>query len=186
MESFAAKVNDWYKALHLACLWGVLAKFLKSLFSFEICKQNKNFLNFKFIYPFVRNIPSLYPLKTLEHRKVFWCFQGVKKDALKTNGLNTIMLSFFSNQWSTEIRPLLYLFKHIYTFFSIAPNCAFWSQRKRSMSPLLLARSLRFNAVLTVAFLAWTKTITWDKTFFSLNNFNNQTYMQDSEVWWFI
>ena len=29
--------------------------------------------------PFVPNAPFLYPLKTSENRKVFWCFQGVEK-----------------------------------------------------------------------------------------------------------
>ena len=28
---------------------------------------------------FVPNVPFLYPLKALEKRKVFWCFQGVEK-----------------------------------------------------------------------------------------------------------
>ena len=29
--------------------------------------------------PFFPNAPFLYPLKTLENRKFFWCFQGVEK-----------------------------------------------------------------------------------------------------------
>ena len=29
------------------------------------------------VNPFVRNAPFLYPLKTSENCKVFWCFQGV-------------------------------------------------------------------------------------------------------------
>ena len=29
------------------------------------------------INPFVPNAPFLYPLKKLENRKVFWCFQGL-------------------------------------------------------------------------------------------------------------
>ena len=32
-----------------------------------------------YINPFVSNAPFLYPLKTSENRKVFWCFQRVKK-----------------------------------------------------------------------------------------------------------
>ena len=31
------------------------------------------------INPFVPSAPFLYPLKTSEKRKVFWCFQGVEK-----------------------------------------------------------------------------------------------------------
>ena len=32
-----------------------------------------------FINPFIPNAPFLYPLKTSENCKVFWCFQGVDK-----------------------------------------------------------------------------------------------------------
>ena len=39
------------------------------------------------IKPFVLSAPLLYPVKTSENRKVFWCFQGVEKDALRTNEL---------------------------------------------------------------------------------------------------
>ena len=43
--------------------------------------------------PFVPNAPFLYPLKTSENRKVFWCFHGVEKGTLETNGL----MGFASN-----------------------------------------------------------------------------------------
>ena len=33
-----------------------------------------------FFNPFVPNALFLYPLKTSESRKVFWCFQGVSKE----------------------------------------------------------------------------------------------------------
>ena len=36
---------------------------------------------------FIPNAPFLYPLKTSENRKLFWCFQGVEKGTLQTNGL---------------------------------------------------------------------------------------------------
>ena len=36
----------------------------------------------KWINPFVPNAPFLYPLKTSENRKVFWCFQGVEKGCI--------------------------------------------------------------------------------------------------------
>ena len=47
------------------------------------------------VNPFVPNAPFLYPLKTSENRKFFWCFNrkvfcffsGVKKGVLGTNGL---------------------------------------------------------------------------------------------------
>ena len=32
--------------------------------------------------PFAPNAPFLYPLKTSENRKVFWCFQGVEKGCI--------------------------------------------------------------------------------------------------------
>ena len=32
--------------------------------------------------PFVPNASFLYPLKTSENRKIFWCFQGVKKKCI--------------------------------------------------------------------------------------------------------
>ena len=31
------------------------------------------------VNPFVPSAPFLYPLKTSENLKVFWCFQGVEK-----------------------------------------------------------------------------------------------------------
>ena len=34
------------------------------------------------INPFVPNAPFLYPLKTSENCKVFWCFQGVEKGCI--------------------------------------------------------------------------------------------------------
>ena len=33
--------------------------------------------------PFIPNAPFLYPLKTSENRKVFWCFQGVEKGYIR-------------------------------------------------------------------------------------------------------
>ena len=34
------------------------------------------------VNPFVPNAPFLYPLKTSEKLKVFWCFQGVEKGCI--------------------------------------------------------------------------------------------------------
>ena len=39
-------------------------------------------LHIKNINPFVPNALFLYPLKTSENRKVFWCFQGVEKGCI--------------------------------------------------------------------------------------------------------
>ena len=55
------------------------------------CKTWKNFVTTKklnlhgfigYINPFSPNAPFLYPLKTSENRKVFWCFQGVDKGCI--------------------------------------------------------------------------------------------------------
>ena len=34
------------------------------------------------INSFVPNAPFMYPLKTSENHKVFWCFQGVEKGCI--------------------------------------------------------------------------------------------------------
>ena len=36
----------------------------------------------EFNLAFVPSLPFLYPLKTSENRKVFWCFQGVEKGCI--------------------------------------------------------------------------------------------------------
>ena len=41
---------------------------------------------------FVPNVPFLYPLKTSENRKVFWCFQGVEKVYIGNKWVKTIYL----------------------------------------------------------------------------------------------
>ena len=38
--------------------------------------------------PLVPNAPFLYPLKTSENRKFFWCFQGVDEGCIGNEGLN--------------------------------------------------------------------------------------------------
>ena len=40
------------------------------------------------VNPFVPNAPFLYPLKTSENRKVFWCFQGVDKGCIGNKRVN--------------------------------------------------------------------------------------------------
>ena len=46
-----------------------------------------------FFNPFVPKVPFLYPLKTSENRKVFWCFQGVEKGCI---GNKRVKLDIFS------------------------------------------------------------------------------------------
>ena len=35
------------------------------------------------VHPFLPNAPFLYPLKTIENRKIFLCFQGVEKGCIE-------------------------------------------------------------------------------------------------------
>ena len=44
--------------------------------------------------PFVPNVLFLYPLKTSENLKVFWCFQGVEKGCI---GNEQVKIHFFQN-----------------------------------------------------------------------------------------
>ena len=59
----------------------------------------------KDIDPFVANAPFLCPLKTSENRKIV-CFQGVRKDVLRKNGLMMVIkliLQVFSLLWSSML-----------------------------------------------------------------------------------
>ena len=40
------------------------------------------------INPFVPNAPFLFPLKTSENRKFFWCFQEVEKGCIGNKWVN--------------------------------------------------------------------------------------------------
>ena len=44
---------------------------------------------------FVPNAPFLYPLKTSENRKVFWCFQGLEKGCIGNKWVNPTGIYFF-------------------------------------------------------------------------------------------
>ena len=45
--------------------------------------KNKTFLEIVLLFnPFVPNAPFLYPLKTSQNRKIFWCFQEVEKGCI--------------------------------------------------------------------------------------------------------
>ena len=58
--------------------------------------QQKDFLIYRNIQdiflnainPFIPNAPFLYPLKTSENHKVFWCFQGAKKGCIGNEWVN--------------------------------------------------------------------------------------------------
>ena len=50
---------------------------------------NKRCLNPMF-NQFILNAPFLYPLKTSENRKVFWCFQGLGKECISNEWLKLL------------------------------------------------------------------------------------------------
>ena len=54
---------------------------LETLFSLSVkfCNHLQRSGRYTSINPFVPNWPFLYPLKTSENRKVFWCFQEIEK-----------------------------------------------------------------------------------------------------------
>ena len=58
--------------------------------------------------PFVPNAPFLYPLKTSENLKVFWCFQGVEKRCIGNKWVKLLfrhrsnLKFFFSSAMSEE------------------------------------------------------------------------------------
>ena len=52
---------------------------------------NEIWINDQEFNPFVPSAPFLYPLKTLENRKVFWCFQGVEKKCIGNEWVNRLL-----------------------------------------------------------------------------------------------
>ena len=50
-----------------------------------------------YINPFVPNTIFLYPLKTSEDRKVFWCFQRVEKGCIENKWVNWSDISVFGS-----------------------------------------------------------------------------------------
>ena len=65
-------------------------------------------LNFN---PFVPNAPFLYPLKSSENRKVFWCFQGVEKGCIRNEWVkwNWLYKIFFFNVFESFREQLLWI-----------------------------------------------------------------------------
>ena len=95
---------------------------------------------FWFLNPFVPNEPFLYPLKTLESHKVFWCLQGLDKGCMGMNGLTpaavcyAVKFSFFriasatalciqrniqdpiKYLWYSLVTVITYLFRSLFLF----------------------------------------------------------------------
>ena len=57
---------NWYRSFTLIKSFG-------NIFKCNLCRSSE------IISSFVSSKPFLYPLKTSENRKAFWCFQGVEK-----------------------------------------------------------------------------------------------------------
>ena len=59
------------------------------------------------VNPFFPNAPFLYPLKILESRKVFWCFQGVEKRCIGSKWVQRICSVWQLNTASNHCQVLL-------------------------------------------------------------------------------
>ena len=70
---------------------GLLLKIAGSWFDTKRHFEESKELFLDFIDPFVPSAPFLYLLKTLGNLIVFYCFQGVEKGCLGTNGLMNVV-----------------------------------------------------------------------------------------------
>ena len=66
--------------------------------------------------PFVSNASFLYPLKTSENSKVFWCFQGVERGCIGNKWFKVTSCAQrvnirYQNSWSLLSKILLYFWK---------------------------------------------------------------------------
>ena len=53
-------------------------------------------ISLKCVNPFLPNVPFLYPLKTSENRKVFWCFQEVEKRYIENKWVKVLWIFLLS------------------------------------------------------------------------------------------
>ena len=58
--------------------------------------------NLSFLNPFVPNAPFVYPLKTSENHKVFWCFHGVEKRCIGNEWVNLTAERYFNIYFQSE------------------------------------------------------------------------------------
>ena len=65
-----------YKIITSLNRWHVLFNYYGTL------RENVLILLLLYFNPFAPNAPILYPLKTLENHRVFWCFLGVEKGCI--------------------------------------------------------------------------------------------------------
>ena len=62
----------------------------------------------KHINPIVSNPPFLYPLKILESRQVFWCFQGVGKECIGNEWINKALIKEERESYGRKLRLIYY------------------------------------------------------------------------------
>ena len=67
-------------------------------------------INLVEINPFVPNAPFLYPLKTSENRKVFWCFQRVEKGCIGNEWVK------FKNLINLKLNFLIYFILYFISY----------------------------------------------------------------------
>ena len=91
---FPVMKHSTYVELSLTCSPRIQynKKILSSYFSARIWQLIKWWVIFN---PFVPNGLFLYPLKTSENRKIFWCFPGVEKGFVGNKWVNT----YFKVAW---------------------------------------------------------------------------------------
>ena len=69
----------------------------------------ESFTNGRAFNPFQSSVALLYPLKTSENLKVFWCFQGVKQCNTGLKWVNLWYLSVNGSEWEfTFPDPLVF------------------------------------------------------------------------------
>ena len=89
-----APFEDFWERLHF--------KSLMILLTFKLIVQNNH--SYFCDNPFVPNAPFLYPLKTSENRKVFWCFQAAEKGCTGSNGSKFTNIVNFSREISINLK----------------------------------------------------------------------------------
>ena len=77
------------------------------------------------INPYFPNAPFLYPLKTSENRKVFWCFQGVEKGCIGKIWVKVALVKVFivpygrNLKWKFYNLPYCTNLRHLFTWLTV-------------------------------------------------------------------
>ena len=120
----------------------------------------RDILHYLFVNPFVPNAPFLYPLKTSENRKVFWCFQGVEKGCIENEWVkanffswrSSFLSSFFVLEWRKVAKLFLQFWcVHYFSLLSITSTLNnFTNKNQEIMKNLSLHYELPFEVVVTL------------------------------------